>query len=499
MISVCNCNEKLSFLLRRFTKKAGVSLFSLFLILTTPLLVSGQALPPASDLRSEVEELRGMVLKLQSRIDDLEARSNSPQTVLNAAAAPVLPRPLSSPTMEPPISPQLQAKQTDSKSPSTGALPDFLHGTTLNFLFDGYYGYNFNAPIGRDTVLRAYDVSSNSFSLNQAAVILENAPDPDKGKRFGARIDLQFGQATQTLQGNPANEARPDIYRNIFQLYGTYIAPVGHGLTLDFGKWASSIGLEGNYSKDQMNYSRSYWFDFLPFYHTGVRASYKVNDSLSLNYWIVNGTQQTEAFNNFKDQLFGLSFQARKSLSLTVNYYLGQEHPDTVYFPNSAPSNTALNLPTIQGVPFEPIQQAAKGKLHIFDSYVTWQTTPKLTLALEGDYVIQRQEINSAPLHTAGGAVYSRFQIVPNFAIAGRAEYLTDRGGLFSGTTQALKETTFTTEYRFADGFLMRGEWRRDSSNQPFFLTSVLGNLKKEQNTATVGLIWWFGKKTGTW
>jgi hypothetical protein len=41
-----------------------------------------------------------------------------------------------------------------------------------------------------------------------------------------------------------------------------------------------------------------------------------------------------------------------------------------------------------------------------------------------------------------------------------RAEYLSDRGGgLFSNATQALKETTFTTEFKVAEGFLMRGEF----------------------------------------
>ena len=144
---------------------------------------------------------------------------------------------------------------------------DYLKGTTTNVMVDAYYSYNFNDPVGRVNVLRAYDVSSNAFSLNQAAVVFERAADPTADRRWGTRLDLQFGQATATLQGSPSNEHRPDIYRNIFQAYGTYVFPVGNGLNVDFGKWASSLGYEGNYTKDQMNYSRAYWFDFLPFYH----------------------------------------------------------------------------------------------------------------------------------------------------------------------------------------------------------------------------------------
>jgi Putative beta-barrel porin-2, OmpL-like. bbp2 len=190
-----------------------------------------------------------------------------------------------------PTAESTQAATTPAASESGG-----LAGTTVNFLIDGYYEYNFNAPIGRANLLRAYDVSSNSFSLNQADVILENLRDPANGKRWGARLDLQFGQATQTLQGNQSNEPRPEIYREIFQTYGTYVIPAGNGITVDFGKWSSSLGIKGNYTKDQINYSRSFWFDYLPFYHMGVRVKYKVNDLLSLNYWVTNGTQQTEAY-----------------------------------------------------------------------------------------------------------------------------------------------------------------------------------------------------------
>jgi len=45
----------------------------------------------------------------------------------------------------------------------------------------------------------------------------------------------------------------------------------------------------------------------------------------------------------------------------------------------------------------------------------------------------------------------------------------------------------------------MRSEWRRDSSNQPSFLGQSQGVLRKSQNTATVGLIWWWGRKEGAW
>jgi hypothetical protein len=470
---------------------------------------------PAS--AAEVKELRAVVQSLLTRVTELESelkkRDSVPSqnsTIANSVAeSPAASGASGTPGGAIPSS-FVGSAGTDNSVATTKAqvnpedrkILDYLREATLNFALDEYYAFNFNSPVGRVNALRAYDVLSNNISLNQADVVFERAPDVGGGTPFGMRVDLQFGQATDTLQGNPANEPRPEIYRNIFQAYGTYVAPIGNGLTLDVGKWGSSIGIEGNYTKDQMNYSRAYWFNFLPFYHMGLRASYKVNDKLTLNYWLVNGTNQAEATNGFKDELFGFTATPNKKITWNVNYYLGQEHPDRmVVASNGSP------IPVQPGLTFQGITPAPNGKLHIFDSYVSWQATPKLTFALEGDYVIEREWKNtnaalgesSSPLHTIGGAMYAKYQLTSKIAVAGRTEYMSDRGGLFSGTTQALKEGTATLDYKLAEGFLMRYEWRRDFSNQPTFFTDTTGLLSKEQTTATVGLVWWMGRKEGGW
>ncbi|MEW6731028.1 MAG: porin [Acidobacteriota bacterium] len=366
---------------------------------------------------------------------------------------------------------------------------DFFRNTTINLTLDGYYGYNFNRPVGRVNLLRAYDVISNSFSLNQAGLVIEHAPNVEAGRRFGARLDLMYGQAPESSQGNPNNELRPQAFRNIFQAYGTYVLPIGRGLTVDFGKFSSSLGLEGTYTKDQINYTRSLLFNVLPFYHFGFRATYHLNDRFTMTHWLVNGINQSEDFNGFKSQALILNIKPVKSISLNLNYYTGLESRD---------SNPILN-PGFPTLPTDAIRPVPRGRTHILDSYFTWTVNDKLTIAGEGDYVITRTFPNSAPVHITGGAAYLRYQFTPKFALATRGEYVSDRNGLFSGVSQSLKEITLTAEYKAAYGFLVRAEYRRDFSNQPFFLTSQPGLLKKEQNTATIGLVWWFGRKSGSW
>lgn len=442
---------------------------------------SPQAMQARIDkLEAEMAELKAMVRALQS--------ASQAQAQVDSHADP-MPLPASKPTDQT----QSSLAQEDRKS------LDFLRASTINVGIDSYYAYNFNHPVGRVNALRSYDVLSNEFSLNQASVIFEHAPNLAAGRRWGGRLDLQFGQATDTLQGNPVNEPRPQIYRNLFQAYGTYVLPIGKGVILDFGKWGSALGIEGNYTKDQWNYSRALWFAFLPFYHMGLRATIPVNNRFSINYWLVNGTNQVEATNGFKDELFGFTAAPAKSVTWTMNYYLGQEHPDR------AVSDNCGVVPVQPGLCFTAIRPAPDGRTHIFDSYVTWKATSKLTMALEGDYFIQRvwkdaaPARSSAPAHVEGGAAYLAYHLTPRLALATRAEYLSDRGGLFSGITQSLKDDTVTFDYKLSDGLLMRYEWRRDFSNQPSFLSDVQGVLSKQQNTATLGLVWWWGRKEGSW
>jgi hypothetical protein len=369
----------------------------------------------------------------------------------------------------------------------------FFRGTTFSFGLDGYYGYNFNAPIGGVNLLRAYDVTSNSFNINQASMIVEHLPTPER--RFGGRLDLQFGQATETLQGSSANEQRPQVWRNLFQAYGSYLAPLGSGLRIDFGKFASSLGNEGNYTKDQIAYSRSYSFNYLPFYHTGLRANYNVTPRLNMEYWLVNGANDTEDLNGFKSQAFLLTIKPGSTLSWNVNYYFGQEARDV----ESTLNPGTPGSPTQPGLPTTNINPARSGREHIFDTYATWHATPKLTLVGEADYVLNRMQKEQQPPRVIIGSLMAKYTLPHQWNIGTRCEYFDDHGGLFSGKTQALKEGTVTLDHLFAPGFLARAEFRRDFSNQPFFLTDTGGALVHAQSTATLGLVYWWGTKQGSW
>ncbi len=339
---------------------------------------------------------------------------------------------------------------------------------------EGFYQYNWNTPYDRVNLLRAYDTRANVFGIQQANVIVESVAAVDKGRRFGVRLDLQFGMATETVQGSAANEPRPDTYRHIWQAYGTYVFPIGKGLQADFGKFASNLGYETNYAKDNNQFSRAYLFNFLPFYHSGLRVSLPMNDKVTVMYMLTNGIQQTEDFNNFKSNHFTAIVKPTGSASWTTSYYFGQEQSDS-------------------GAPDGP-----DGYFKVIDSYVAYTATPKLSFGLDVNYVTNQVQKADPETALQGTAIYARFQASAPTALSLRYERLDDEG-LFGGIEQVLQEVTVTLEHKFADGFLLRGEFRRDWSNERFFTSAQSDDLRTHQNTALVGLVWWFGNKSGAW
>ncbi|MGI4757126.1 MAG: outer membrane beta-barrel protein, partial [Janthinobacterium lividum] len=172
---------------------------------------------PAPSRADEIRELKLELKRISARLDALES-ADPAATAAVPSATPDLSS-ASAPQSTLSGAPIATAEVAPAQKPEDAPVLSFLQGTTVGFGLDGYYGYNFNQPVGRVNLLRVYDVSSNSFSINQASFIVEHLPTPTE--RFGGRLDFQYGQATETLQGSSANEQRPQVYRNLFQAYGS--------------------------------------------------------------------------------------------------------------------------------------------------------------------------------------------------------------------------------------------------------------------------------------
>ena len=282
-----------------------------------------------------------------------------------------------------------EARSETAAQATTEAQP-LLFGATL----ETYYQFNWNRAPDRILALRAYDTRSNTFSLQQVALIVDASPDVAARRRFGARVDLQFGQATETVQGSPANEPRSDVYRHVWQAYGWYVFPLGpRGLQADAGKFASNLGYETNYAKDNQAFSRAFLFNFLPFYHSGVRLSVPLHSRVTASYMLTNGIQQTEEFNDFKSHQVAVVVKPAQAVSWTVNYYTGREQADG-------------------GEPNGP-----DGRFTVFDTYATVTPSPGLIIGVDVNHTTNQRLRKDPKVSLTGLGVYLRYDIGRGFAI----------------------------------------------------------------------------------
>lgn len=386
-----------------------------------------------TDISQRLEEMQKEIKRLESEITELKKQQSA------APAAPAAP--------------------AEAPAASSG-LSKVLGSTSLSGFVDGYYGYNFNQPHSRVSSLRAFDGPSNQFSLNMIELILDKPPEA-ANSRLGFRVALGYGQAMNVV--NASDPGGLGFAQYLKEAYFSYLAPVGKGLQVDFGKFVTPHGAEVIETKDNWNYSRGLLFTYaIPFYHFGFRTKYAFNDKVALTGFVVNGWNNIVDNNTGKTVGVSLGWNPSKKFGIIQNYMAG---------PEQAGINTNWR--------------------QLSDTTVTVSPTERLSFIVNYDYGRGDQPGGlTKPVFWTGIAGYVRYVFNEQTAVATRYEWFNDHDGFTTGTAQRLNEFTTTFERRVARNLITRLEFRRDFSNQPSFLK---GDAPvKAQNTLAGGLVYVF-------
>jgi hypothetical protein len=122
-----------------------------------------------------------------------------------------------------------------------------------------------------------------------------------------------------------------------------------------------------------------------------------------------------------------------------------------------------------------------------------------VTFGFDGNHTTNEVGDSGDTLALNGLAGYARYQVTHATAAGIRYERLQD-DGLFGGIAQLLQEMTLTAEFKLADGFLLRPEFRRDWSSQPYFAgPNGVQDLRHHQTTLLLAGVWTVGNRQGGW
>lgn len=364
------------------------------------------------------------------------------------------------------IKKEVAAIQEEARK-NEGALK-FFRDVEVSGVVDGYYGFN-NNKVDMFTQGRAFDVRHNAFSLQLAKLTLQRANSKDSP--LGFRVDLGLGETVDRII-SVSDSSRNDATKHVLQAYASYVAPIGSGLTIDFGKMYTPVGAEVIETKDNFNYSRGLLFTYGPYYHAGFRVKYAFNDKAALSGFLFNGWdnvfENNVGENAGKTVGFQLGLTPSKKFALTQTYLAGPEAP-------------LANAPDIS---------ARDNWRHISDTVVSIYATDKLTLL--GNFVYGSDADNDGVRgYWTGFAGYFKYAFNNRFAFAPRFEVFNDKDGLRTGVAQTVKDITLTQEMKLLNNFITRFEYRRDFSNRRFFTNSA-GVAKDNQNTFTLGISYFF-------
>ena len=197
-------------------------------------------------------------------------------------------------------------------------------------LLDAYEQVSLLAPNERAPLYRAFDDCEGAPSLGLARLTLAHAPEV-----VGFRLDVGVGDLANAFEDlDPASFAHPGLARGLSyveQGFVTVIAPIGRGVAVDVGKFATPVGFEENEGLANWHYSRSLLFTLAePTYHTGLRATTQATDALAISVFWLNGWN-TNFVDGNEMRGFGAaaSWKPSERLELTVTYLGGPERAPT--------------------------------------------------------------------------------------------------------------------------------------------------------------------------
>jgi len=331
-------------------------------------------------------------------------------------------------------------------------------GISVSGFVDAYASYNANTPNGGANSLYNFNTAANSFALNLAE--LRFIRPVDKVGDWGFTAILGYGNAANMVTASdPSGDTS---LKNVIQAFGSYKAPIGKGLQLDFGKFVTSNGAEVIETKDNWNYSRSLLFAYaIPYYHFGVRASYVFSPKVTTYAMLVNGWNNVTDNNTGKTVGFGGTYSPNSKVSLTENLMVGPEQTNDNHDYRKL-TDTVLSY------------------------------TLNTAWAFLANYDFGEDRVAGVAQRWQGAAAYVKYAFNTHVALIPRVEWFADPQGFQTGKPQQVREITMTTEYKVSDNILTRAEYRHDRSSAGLFALHSPTRFSKDQDTGTLGVIFMF-------
>jgi hypothetical protein len=246
---------------------------------------------------------------------------------------------------------------------------------------------------------------ADGFNLNVVQVRLEKALDESEWAA-GYRVTLWAGPDANTL-GTQSSGSSSD-----FAIRDAYVAlrtPVGNGIDWKMGVFDSIVGYESIESPSNPNYTRSYGNSIEPTTHTGILASYRINDMISFSAGIADtvgpminerafypmqpvDVAKAESYKSYMGSIAltapdSMGFLAGSTLygGIVTGFSSGLEENQNSWYAGATVATPVTGLRA--GVAFDYLQPHNSSIYsYAFGGYLSYQATEKLSLHGRAEY-----------------------------------------------------------------------------------------------------------------
>ncbi|MDJ0786827.1 MAG: outer membrane beta-barrel protein [Myxococcota bacterium] len=355
---------------------------------------------------------------------------------------------------------QIEAQQTliDESGIATGTssgLSDFIDTIEIGGWVAASYLYNTRDPDGRDqggfntggVPAYPFHPDSNSFSLDQLWFEIERPITEES--RAGFRADLVYGKTAGLLSGDfGAGDGLSGNDFEMYQAYIQYLAPIGEGVTFQFGKFATLIGAEVAQANANFNITRGHVYNlFQPITHTGILASTDIGP-IAASFGVVNETRSFPAadidLNSNKAILWSLGWADEdRGLGFSFNGTYGASDSGQGFDTPAGDKETILDFILSYDHPSER-----------FSGYINadWLRSESSVAGTAGD------------ITGYGIAAAGRMAITDRAGFALRAEWVDLENDLRNSDVQ-IYGITGTVDYALTSKLTIKAELRYDNSN----------------------------------
>ncbi len=406
--------------------------------------------------------------------------------------------------------------------------------TTLGFKFSGAaeasYTQNFNNPSTNVNSLRIFDTQANSFVPQVAQFMVERpATDASALDRVGFRARVNYGAQSRFSRARTNYQPGADNTElDVHELYGEYIAPIGNGLKIQFGKINTLIGYEVINAWENPNFSRTMMFGLSQaFTETGIRFTYPIASWATAAVGLVNGWDNIEDNNRGKTVTWNLALTPVEVFGISFYGSYGSEQSNG----NALGGNAAAGICVNGATGCDPT-----AKRTVVGSLITIKPTSSDTLIIEPYYGNEAHASATPAGNARWNALLAYYthdfndQTQPNaFSLRVRGELFEDAGGVrtcvggdnfnggsnacaggpggflpvvgpgggigFNGQTgggvrQTLWEGTVTLQWKPAPSLMTRAEFRHDHSDRNVFLNGT--GAANNQSTLGFSVVYLF-------